>query len=486
MTLADLFTTLGTRGALRRSRVPAMKTSLKYFAAALGHASPEQCPVDAACLDPASWTDTLEVYWRTREAQGRPNSASLRRNTRNDIRVIFRQAEAHDLLQAPLPSRLLTKPKRTDFWRQQWATAPYKTTYGNHCGRSYSLPQAQWPHDIQAGWREYQARCGLRIREATLQGYAKLLETYLGYIAHIGGRPPVWEDLFDVTQVAAFVRWHAARMGRSLSAHGRRLVIVIAAIAKVLEQPARQELAALSNGLKAPAPVHIKRNHMVSLATLEAVADTCLAEGRTPLVPHRRRASLHPGVLRAVRFQRGVILKLLVRVPLRQRNVREMQLEKHLYNDPQTDHWHLDFRGDDLKIGHRGTQVNSYQLDLTDFCEEFIPLLKEFLTEHRPKLPGAATSPLVFLTQYGTPYTQGALRKELSDAVAMRTNQRFYPHLIRTIWATECIEKTKDYGIAAEMLGDTLGVVMKTYYHLDKKAQQAKARAFLGTVLRTG
>ena len=64
--------------------------------------------------------------------------------------------------------------------------------------------------------------------------------------------------------------------------------------------------------------------------------------------------------------------------------------------------------------------------------------------------------------------------------------QRFYPHLIRTIWATEYLEDTQDFAAAATMLGDTLGTVMKTYYDLVHKDQHAKAKAFLDRALRTG
>ena len=44
MTLADLLTTLETRGALPASRVKDLKTSLRYLAAALGQASPGAVP----------------------------------------------------------------------------------------------------------------------------------------------------------------------------------------------------------------------------------------------------------------------------------------------------------------------------------------------------------------------------------------------------------------------------------------------------------
>jgi site-specific recombinase XerC len=176
----------------------------------------------------------------------------------------------------------------------------------------------------------------------------------------------------------------------------------------------------------------------------------------------------------------------LVRVPLRQRNVREMQLGKHLAQDPQTGHWHLEFRGDELKVGNRGPQVNTYHVDLTDYCPDFLPWLEEWLTVHRPKLPNAATSRLVFLTQHGKPHSQKSLHVDLSEAVGMYTGQRFYPHLVRSIWATEYLEKTQDFTVAATMLGDTIGTVMKTYYDIVAKDQHAKARAFLGTALHAG
>jgi len=49
--------------------------------------------------------------------------------------------------------------------------------------------------------------------------------------------------------------------------------------------------------------------------------------------------------------------------------------------------------------------------------------------------------------------------------VGMRTGVRFHPHMIRTIWASECLEATKDVTLAATMLGDTPAIVMKTYAH---------------------
>jgi Phage integrase family len=486
MTLEGVLTELATRGALKQSRVPAMKTSLKYLASALGHASLEQCPADAACRQEATWATALEDHWRTLEAPGRTISAYTRRNVRNDIRKIFTLAEASGLLTEPLPSLLLPRPdNREAFRREQRATAPYKRFYGDHRGRSYWLPQREWSPELQDGWQAYRVACGGRIRETSFASYVKLLETYWGYVKHVCDRTPTWDDVFDKTTLMAFVSWHGARVGRPLTVHARQVVIVSAAMAVVLKHPHAPELAVLRQGLKKPAPLHNKRHHMVSLAELEAVADSCLAEGRAPLIPAGKAASF-PGKQRAGRFQRGVILKLLVRVPLRQRNIREMRLDRNLWKDQTTGHWHLEFAGDELKIGSRGSEVNTYEVNLSAYRPEFVPILEEWLQVHRPKLPNAATSPFVFLTQRGNPHISKTLHGDLSEAVAMRTQKRFFPHIVRTMWATEFLRETQDFQTAATMLGDQLKTVIDTYYHVVHKEQIPKASNFLDKQLRTG
>ena len=99
---------------------------------------------------------------------------------------------------------------------------------------------------------------------------------------------------------------------------------------------------------------------------------------------------------------------------------------------------------------------------------------------HRPKLPDATTSPFVFLTQRGNPHIQKTLHLDLSEAVAMRTGKRFYPHLMRTIWATEYLQETQDFQTAATMLGDQLKTVIDTYYDVVHKEQIPKASSLSG------
>jgi hypothetical protein len=483
VTFADVFTDLTARGIL--SRAAAKKTSLRYLAKALGYASLEACPVDAALREEATWLPRLEAHFAALEAQDKTISAYTRRNTRNDLRGIFRLAEAHGLLPVPLSTRLLDKPRREVFRLQAHATAPYRETYRpQNTPRHYGLPQAQWPPDIAQGWLDYRATCPIGRRETTFRAHAHRLENYIGYLLNIAGRTPTWDALFAVAPLAEFVRWHGARVGRVICTQGHAVVQTVGAIAVALKHPNARKIADFRNDLPQPAPLHRKEvHHWVSLDTLEEVADACIAEARIPVVVQARVR--HPGLRGASAFQRGVMLKLLRQIPLRQRNLRELRLDQNLTKDHEG-HWRLKFSGDELKIGMRRGKVNEFTLDLTDYCPEFLPVLEEFLRVFRPRLPNAETSPFLFLTSRGTPYTMRALHAELSENVQMRTGQRFYPHLIRTIWATEFLEDTQDYATAATMLGDTIEVVMNTYYHLDQKEHHAKASAWRDSKRRTG
>jgi hypothetical protein len=489
-TFAELVTTLETRGALKPSRVKDIKTALKRLALAMGYAGVDTAPVGDACRDPAQWLPLLTTHYATLKTLGQTVSAVSQKSDRNHLRHVFRVAEAHGLLQAPLPPRLLKKPNRVAFWDELRKTSPYRSVYIRSGVWDYGLAQRDWPPDVVAGWQNYRLRCDGRIRETTFKGYAGILSAYLGYVAHILERTPVWEDVFDGEQIRAFVRWHAGRSQRKVSSKGARMAFVAVAIAKAVGHDNTEALRRMRNDLPVPAAVHDKDNHWIPLAQLDAVADACMQEGRIPPVSPRKHIRF-PGARCASIFQKGLMLKILVRIPLRQRNLREMQMGmgKNLYQDPRTKHWVIRFHGDELKVGTKDNKENEYKVDVTTYAPELLKLLEEFRTVHRPKLPGAAACEHLFLTSVGRPYTGGSLTKELSDVVTMRTGVHFFPHMIRTIWATTYLTAPDTYGdffTAAVMLGDRLQTVIKAYAHVLDDKHYAKARAFLDTALRAG
>ena len=501
MTLAELFTTLDAQGALPGAKDK--KTALRTLATALGYLSLDTCPVDAITAQETTWAQALNAHWRlveetwhlSEKTQDKTIGAKTREETRRNLRVVFREAAARGWLTAPLPPVPVTGAQgRVAFERQQWDTAPYRSTYHPQTGpRRYGLPQRAWPPDIQEGWAAYEATCKAqaRNRASTRDIVVSKLVGYLGYIANICGDTPAWKDVFDVARLREFVAWHAERLEQERTAWGRALVIAVTAIARVLERPETAALAAYGRTLKPALPVHDKeRHHWVSLGELEDVGSACLAEGRAP---HTVRTNTrHPGGRRATMFEKGVILLLWVNLPLRSRNIREMELGTHLYKDHQG-HWQLRFRGEELKVARRKHGLNKYERDLTDYCgAEFATILDEWVWDHRPKLPGVPpsvpgvlpTGP-VFLTRKGIPYIASTLGRELQTVVAMHTGgKRFFPHMIRTIWATEVLDENPNYAMVATILGDHPKTVMDAYQHIREQRQVEIARATLDDIRR--
>jgi hypothetical protein len=504
MTFAELFTALHSRGLISK-RAPAKQSSLRHLARALGYPTLESAPVGEACRDPDRWTAAMKTYFATRREQGRTMTAHNCDNILTDLRGFFKLADAQGLLVAPLPVRLLTPSTRRAFREKRQGTSPYQATYGRKA--PYRLPQARWPDDIQAGWQSYTDAAALSDRPpraVTLRKCAAALETFFGYRAHIQGDTPTWDDLFRVDLLRKFVRWHAERLGRAgsdpRSAHGVLTAQTAAVIANAVEldkalppeQSRRLPLVAYVRRLKRPADLRDKaRYHWAELPVIEAVANSLLAEGRIPVVA--RYDLRHPGAHRAARFQLGLILKLLVRVPLRQRNIRELQWPRNLWKHPTTGEWILHFEGEELKVARRHDKVNVFEVRLSQLYpkddkapDDFITVLETFITDFRPLLPGAKTSPYLFLTHRGTPFSTNTLGVEIGIAMEMRTGVKLNPHVIRDIAATTLLKKTKDYDMVAALLGNTVAMVMKHYAHLIPEEQIALAAGHLGTILRTG
>jgi hypothetical protein len=78
------------------------------------------------------------------------------------------------------------------------------------------------------------------------------------------------------------------------------------------------------------------------------------------------------------------------------------------------------------------------------------------------------------------------MRPSLSRAVDRRLGRHFYPHLIRTLWATEFIHATGDFTTAAYMLNDSVQTVLRRYQAILDRDHQAKAQAFLRQALPPG
>ena len=78
----------------------------------------------------------------------------------------------------------------------------------------------------------------------------------------------------------------------------------------------------------------------------------------------------YPGTRPALRFALGLVLMLGWRIPIRRRNWVEALIGTHLVQVDGVWRWH--FEGDDLKVGMRGQELNTYDMEIPP---EVVPYL---------------------------------------------------------------------------------------------------------------
>jgi hypothetical protein len=405
------------------------------------------------------------------------------RNTLNHLSRLFRKARALGLADAP-PTPVPATPRRTvgAFLAEATKVSPYRHRQG-HVLSNYRCPLVDkqghtlWPTEIAGHWRAYRQARSHELVQRSLDAYEEWLSAYVGYGLNIE-KPPIatWADLFDVERVKRCVAWQAKRSQVShISTTGEQIVRIVEQLAKFEERPEHAALWKLKQSYPKPPKMHNKQRpeHDFQRKELDRVGRALIEDGRTPLV-HRIPHGERPGLARAVLFEVGLMLRLLTRVAMRQRCIREMTLGTNLYRSG--DRWAVDFRGMGLKIHTRGKAENVYHLL---WPEEIQPELEEYLQRWRPlfpatyiplryqarrQAPALDTSSLVFVNSRGGPWTKTALRTILFHQVGARTGKRLFPHLMRTLFFDETLRATKDIDLAATMLNITPQTAL-TWYH---------------------
>lgn len=473
---------------IRAGRVKDFKTSTRYLALALGKTTPDDCQEEDFLLSPSVLKDKIETYFGS---LSKVTSLRTIHNTRTNLNLLFRKAREITLLShrddLPVPAM-----KRKGAMEAASLTSPFNQRWHATHATCYKLAPDDWPVDIQEAWKNYCVSRQLKVRTISSKMYTTLLGRYIGFLITIEGLSIQWDDLFDVSNVDRFIRWQSERSQTTITVQSRRFVETLFTVAAQTDHPSLPALKRYKRDLPTPESMHDKREHWITLRELEAIGLSLLKEAHKPITSspkeeaaYQMRCS-HPGLSRAIKHQMALILRLMIRVPLRSRNIREMQLGRNLYQD-DGGHWQLYFRGSELKVSTRNRKTNTYEVDLTDYCPDLIPHLEEFLKDFRPRIPQPATTSYVFASRFGNMLTRERLRHELATLVLCHTDgkTRFYPHLIRTIWATEYLTAHPgDYDTAAYMLGDSVQMVMQRYKELPARNQQKRGSQFLIAALR--
>jgi integrase/transcriptional regulator with XRE-family HTH domain len=170
----------------------------------------------------------------------------------------------------------------------------------------------------------------------------------------------------------------------------------------------------------------------------------------------------------AVARRDELLLGLLLSNPLRRKNLIELTVRPdnsgtvYLSN---TNEWRIRLQRATFKNGKKGTQESrAYDVKVALWLNE---LLTDYVRHFRPLLAVAARNDNLFLSRGGTPMNDMTHRVLVLTRTLIPGSGGFGPHAIRHLVASDWLRRNPgDFLTVAELLNDTLEVVLSTYAHL--------------------
>lgn len=454
------------------SRMKDVKTAVRVLAKALGFTSPGLCP-------PAAYNQPIDKLYELLDQAQVAKGDITKRNTKNNISLLFRTATKHQLFSNPKAvQKAPGRPKPKHDWRKRTKRKGAEASTHQY----YYLRKDEWPSHLM---KEYEALvlwavspmvkgrpADQKKRASTIKLYKQGFSAFFGFLHHVQNvelKELRFNFVFDFDKLKAFVDWHVNVLHDRVT---QFIVMYVGRVATLLRQyrpdPTTLELVkTLKRELGKPKKHYNKREVWVPLTDLDAIGQA-LWPTRMPT------GSLCTGKGYARAACMSLIIRLLCRRPFRQRNVREMQIDENVYKTTEGS-WMIRFVGEALKIEQKNGQENDFELP---FPTDLVPQLETFLSTWRPLLGGSSRH--LFLNIDGKPfYSESTFNAAFGRPIYSHTGKRFHPHLVRTVWATEYIKETHDFYGAAIMLNDTLDAVIKNYAEVLDEGTARKADEWL-------
>jgi hypothetical protein len=526
-TLKEVLDTLIELDVIPSSRVGPIKTAVKQYALVLGFSGPAECPLTAFNLPDQRRNRLIEERAdNTRLARAGASilGPHAMRNLKNNISYLIRTAVVHEVIK-PVPGQLASsksvnkiKTKQITL-RREWIN-PGKYVLDpvpDHLVKELSDYET-WSTKIVNRDRPE----SLKKRAITFFQHKGTLLREAGFLVRFKGfnaESISLSTLSDPDNAISYIEWTIEQQGRftvSASMNIARLIILARYLSITAHSPEHQqifeqrveELKRYKNNFGLPEPVYDKSKRWLSLRQLESVGLSIYplnARRLSELRPHVRSSLLRDQRNRFRRYNRfaymvmqSLLIRLSIRIPLRQRNFREMlwnpetpEQGRNLYR--KNGKWYIRFQSAELKISHVKGRANRVE---HQFPDDLVDLLQEWLSRWRPILisyqkesaigteKATAGQEFVFLSSVGTPLSLQQVTWAYESATYRFTGIAMNPHMIRTVWATEYIKSTKNFIDAAYMLGDRVETVLHSYADLLDEDCGMRASSWLSQTLK--
>ena len=159
----------------------------------------------------------------------------------------------------------------------------------------------------------------------------------------------------------------------------------------------------------------------------------------------------------------SLMIRLWVRRPLRQRQVRELKLSS-LTRHPDG-HYEISLKGDELKVARRRGHINRWESHWPRALTDELTL---WLERWRPRI-AAPGCPYVFVNSRGQPFTAPKMTQLIESTTWLFTQDHpsgpkaINPHQIRTLFGTQMVLAKLDILTIARLLGDNVQMVYERY-----------------------
>jgi hypothetical protein len=510
---------IAKEGVIKPSRQQTIKGSLNKYAALLG-STIATCLPKSFVLPPAERNALIdnELARTTKSRSGATGlSADAIRNVKNDVSFFLRQAAEYKLLEPSLVevasykearrAAIRARPNRGErFEVAKYTLDPVPISFQKELD-AYRI----WTTSPYTQKRP----ASLKRREATQDGVETYIKRFAGYLVKFKGFRAKEITLSCLTapqNLIDHVVWYVENQGGRYTAGVKYICSKVTCLAKYLQITAvsgdvKREMEERITEIKEfrvalPATVQVvdKTVRWISLKNLDAIAvahdpanfakrDVCERWVRAfnRLVREHEQGIFPKGndfTVTALQAGISLMLRLIVRIPLRQRNLREMEwnparpeLGRNLYKSG--DQWHLRFRGVDMKIGHKRGKENMVNYtfppdlgaDLDRYMKLWRPMLIDSTTylhcapERAGEMPRIVDQEYFFLNSCGRQFTSAGIQCQISNLTYKYFGVSMSPHIVRSVWATEYLKEKGMPGvvICAYMLNDTIQTVLTTY-----------------------
>jgi hypothetical protein len=543
--LENIFVQLIEKGVITPSRQPNIRGSLRKYAALLGSSSISTCLPKTFVLPAAERNALIDKgLARITKSHSGANGlgASAFRNVKNDVSFILRQAEEHNLVERSLVKLASYKeaqvtamsfsngtgrpPRGEQHWIPKYILDPVPVSFQEELD-AYRV----WTTSLHTPKRPL----SLKRRPITQDSAEPYIKRFAGFLVKFKDFRAEDVTLFCLTEpqnLDDYIKWYVENHGGKYTGTVSDICAKVTCLAMYLQiiattgdlKRVMEERIIGIREFKSTLPPTVKvvdkKKRWISLKELDAIgvaydpanferrnmSKTALDKYAKVLREFEQGIFPEGNKFRVTAMQAGVslMLRLIVRIPLRQRNLREMEwnpirpeLGRNLYkSDGQ---WRIRFKGEQMKISHKGGKENmvdyafppSLSADLDRYMKWWRPILINTKTnlhlapEVPNELPKIVDQEYFFLNSLGAPFDLERILDLISRVTYKYVKVAMSPHIIRTVWATEYLKKHGMDGVAtcAYMLNDAIHTVLTTYADLLTPDCEVAASSWLDNML---